>query len=129
MRAKIFLAAALCAIPLGAFAQSPSTSAAREIARLDREYSNLSVAKKNAGRQCRIFRGRRHRLRANCRDWKKYWVCRSDFPGTLSFLPVSDGVPFCLALKPGLWQKRKHDAVFHGRQRAQQADYTDFICL
>jgi len=45
MKAKIFLAAALCAIPLGAFAQSPSTSAAREIARLDREYSNLSVAK------------------------------------------------------------------------------------
>jgi len=35
MKAKIFLAAALCAIPLGAFAQSPSTSAAREIARLD----------------------------------------------------------------------------------------------
>ena len=45
MRAKIFLAAALCAIPLGAFAQSPNTSAAREIARIDREYSNLSVAK------------------------------------------------------------------------------------
>ena len=45
MRAKIFLAAALCAIPLGAFAQSPSTSAAREIARIDSEYSNLSVAK------------------------------------------------------------------------------------
>jgi len=45
MKAKIFFAAALCAIPLGAFAQSPSTSAAREIARLDREYSNLSVAK------------------------------------------------------------------------------------
>jgi len=55
-------------------------------------------------------------------------------PGSLSpvsrdFPPVSDSVPFCLALEAGLWQKRKHDAVFHGRQPAQQADYTEFICL
>jgi len=50
-------------------------------------------------------------------------------PGLSSFSPVSDSVPFYLALEAGLWQKRKHDAVFHGRQRAQQADYTDFICL
>ena len=45
MRAKNFLAAAVCAVPLGAFAQPPNTSTAREIARLDSEYSNLSVAK------------------------------------------------------------------------------------
>jgi hypothetical protein len=45
MRAKIFLAVAFCGAPLGDFAQSPSTSAVREIARLAREYSNLSVAK------------------------------------------------------------------------------------
>jgi hypothetical protein len=45
MRAKIFLATALCAIPLGAFAQPPNTSAVREIARIDGEYSDLSVAK------------------------------------------------------------------------------------
>jgi len=50
-------------------------------------------------------------------------------PVSRHFPPVSDSVPFYLALEAGLWQKRKHDAVFHGRQPAQQADYTDFICL
>jgi hypothetical protein len=43
--AKIFLATALCAVLLGAFAQPPNTLPAREIARIDGEYSNLSVAK------------------------------------------------------------------------------------
>jgi hypothetical protein len=35
MRPKIFLAAAFCAIPLVVFAQSPDTSAAREIVSTD----------------------------------------------------------------------------------------------
>jgi hypothetical protein len=139
MGAKIFLAAALNAVPLGAFAQPPNTSAVREIARIDGEYSDLSVAKGMPAASVEYFAAS--------------FVINATFnpqPTTLNYLPpsllcppqrgsltpvsrhfrpVSDGVPFCLALKPGLWQKRKHDAVFHGRQRAQQADYTDFICL
>ena len=129
MRAKIFLAAALCAIPLGAFAQPPNTSAAREIARIDREYSNLSVAKGMPAASVEYFAEDGIAFAPTAVTGKKYWASRSDFPGTLSFLPVSDSVAFCLALEAGLWQKRKHDAVFHGRQPAQQADYTDFICL
>ena len=45
MAGKVFLVAAVGALRLNALAQSPDTSAAREIARIDREYSDLSVAK------------------------------------------------------------------------------------
>ena len=92
MRAKIFLAAALCAIPLGAFAQSPNTSAAREIARIDREYSNLSVAKGMPAASVEYFAEDGIAFAPTAVTGKKYWASRSDFPGTLSFLPVSDSV-------------------------------------
>ena len=42
---KVFLIGALCSLSLSALAQSADTLAAREIARIDREYSDLSVAK------------------------------------------------------------------------------------
>ncbi len=110
MRAKNFLAAAVCAIPLGAFAQPPSTSTAREIARLDSEYSNLSVAKGMTAASVEYFAEDGIAFASTAVTRKNIWACRSDFPGTLPFPPVSGSVPFCLALEAGLWQKRKHDA-------------------
>src|SRR5207237_9861150 len=45
MTEKLFFAGAICAISLQALAQSADSSAAREIAKIDGEYSNLSIAK------------------------------------------------------------------------------------
>ena len=88
MKAKIFLAAALCAIPLGAFAQSPSTSVAREIARLDREYSNLSVAKGMPAANVEYFAEDGIAFAPTAVTGKKYWASRTDFAGTLIWQPI-----------------------------------------
>jgi hypothetical protein len=62
---KFIPVGAICVISLKAFAQSADPSAAREIAKIDGEYSNLSVAKgmprdqstgKNTGPGAPIFR-------------------------------------------------------------------------
>jgi hypothetical protein len=42
MTPNFFLAAAIRAIPLGAFAQSSGTSAAQEIASIDNQYSSVA---------------------------------------------------------------------------------------
>ena len=82
MRAKIFLAA-ICAIPLGVFAQSPDTSAAREIARIDSEYSNLSVAKGMPAASVEYFAADGIAFAPTAVNGKKFWASRTDFPGTL----------------------------------------------
>src|SRR6266550_2546316 len=84
IRAKIFLATALCAVPLGAFAQPPNTSAAREIARIDGEYSNLSVAKGMPAASVEYFAEDGVAFAPTAVTGKKYWASRTDFPGTLS---------------------------------------------
>ena len=88
MRAKIFLAAALCAIPLGAFAQSPNTSPAREIARIDGEYSDLSVAKGMPAASVEYFAEDGIAFAPTAVTGKKYWASRTDFPGTLIWQPI-----------------------------------------
>ena len=130
MRAKIFLATALYAVPLGAFAQPPNTSAVREIARIDGEYSDLSVAKGMPAASVEYFAENGIAFAPTAVTGKNIGPAAPIFPAH-SHVPCfrQRAVPFCLALEAGLWQKRKHDAVFHGRQPAQQADYTDFICL
>jgi ketosteroid isomerase-like protein len=88
MRAKNFLAAALCAIPLGAFAQPPNTSAAREIARIDGEYSDLSVAKGMPAASVEYFAEDGIAFAPTAVTGKKYWASRTDFPGTLIWQPI-----------------------------------------
>jgi len=88
MRAKIFLAAAFCAIPLGAFARPPNTSAAREIARIDGEYSNPSVAKGMPAASVEYFAEDGIAFAPTAVTGKKYWASRTDFPGTLIWQPI-----------------------------------------
>ena len=88
MRAKIFLAAAFCAIPLGVFAQSPDTSAAREIARIDSEYSNLSVAKGMPAASVEYFAEDGIAFAPTAVNGKNFWASRTDFPGTLIWQPI-----------------------------------------
>jgi hypothetical protein len=88
MRPKIFLAAAICAIPLGAFAQSPGTLAAREIASIDNEYSNLSVAKGMPAASAEYFAEDGIAFAPTAVNGKKYWASRTNFPGTLIWQPV-----------------------------------------
>jgi ketosteroid isomerase-like protein len=88
MRPKNFLAAAICAIALGAFAQSPGTLAAREIASVDNEYSNLSVAKGMPAASVEYFAEDGIAFAPSAVNGKKYWASRTNFPGTLIWQPV-----------------------------------------
>jgi ketosteroid isomerase-like protein len=106
MRAKIFLAAAFCAIPLGAFARPPNTSAAREIARIDGEYSNLSVAKGMPAASVEYFAENGIAFAPTAVTGKKYWASRTDFPGTLIWQAIFAFAAAAgdLGYTTGLWE-------------------------
>jgi ketosteroid isomerase-like protein len=88
MIARIFLAGVICAIPPGAFAQSPDTSAAREIARIDNEYSAISVAKGMPTASVEYFAEDGTAFAPTAVNGRKYWGSRTNFPGTLIWQPV-----------------------------------------
>ena len=69
--------------PLDVFAQSPDTSAAREIARVDNEYSDLSVAKGMPAASVQYFAEDGIAFVPNVVDGKKYWARYTNFSGTL----------------------------------------------
>jgi len=79
--AKIFLATALCAVRLGAFAQPPNTLPAREIARIDGEYSNLSVAKGMPAASVEYFAENGIAFAPTAVTGKKYWASRAKSAG------------------------------------------------
>jgi ketosteroid isomerase-like protein len=109
MRAKIFLAAAFCAIPLGASAQSPDTSAAREIARIDNEYSTLSMAKGMPAASVEYFAADGIAFAPTAVNGKKFWTSRTDFPGTLIWQPIFAfaGAAGDLGFTTGPWELKK----------------------
>jgi ketosteroid isomerase-like protein len=85
---KVFLVAAIWASSFSAFAQSPNTSAAQEIARIDSEYSNLSVAKGMPAASVDYFAENGIAFTPTAVNGKKYWAGRTDFPGTLIWQPI-----------------------------------------
>jgi ketosteroid isomerase-like protein len=80
------LLAAICAT--NAFAQSPDTSAAREIAQIDSEYSNLSVAKGMPAASVEYFAEDGIAFNPTAVNGKKFWASRTSFPGTLIWQPI-----------------------------------------
>src|SRR3984893_16728174 len=88
MTQKIFLAGAICALSLSALAQSADTSAAREIAKIDSEYSNLSVAKGMRAASVEYFADDGIAFAPGAENGKKYWAGRTDFPGMLIWQPI-----------------------------------------
>jgi len=112
VRAKISLAVAFCAIPIGAFAQSADTSAAWEIARLDSEYSNLSVAKGMPAASVEYFAEDGIAFTPTAVNGRKYWASRTDFPGTLIWQPIFAfaGAAGDLGVTTGPWELKKGNA-------------------
>ena len=109
MRAKTFLAAAFCAIPLTVFSQSPDTSAAREIAGIDSEYSNLSVAKGMPAASVEYFAEDGIAFAPTAVNGKKYWASRTNFPRTLIWQPIFafTGAAGDLGVTTGPWELKK----------------------
>src|SRR5947207_4791019 len=85
---KLFLAVATCAASLSAIAQSPDASAAREIAKIDGEYSNLSMAKGMPAASVEYFAEDGIAFAPGAVTGKKYWAGRTDFPATLIWQPI-----------------------------------------
>jgi ketosteroid isomerase-like protein len=110
MVGKVFLVAAVCAISSSVLAQSPDTSAAREIARIDREYSDLSVAKGMPAASVEYFAEDGVAFAPKAVSGKKYWASRTDFPGTLIWQPI---FAFAgtgeLGYTTGVWELKKGD--------------------
>jgi len=88
MRVFQLSASAICAIRLSAIAQSPDSSAAREIAKIDGEYSSLSVAKGMPAASVEYFANDGVAFSPGPVDGKKYWAGRSNFPGLLIWQPI-----------------------------------------
>lgn len=106
---KVFLIAVPCTLSLSALAQSANTLAAREIAGIDREYSELSVAKGMQAARVEYFAQDGVAFAPTAVNGKKYWASRSDFPGTLIWQPifafVSGGGQ--LGYTTGVWELKK----------------------
>src|SRR5438477_3070327 len=85
---KFILAGAICVISLKTFAQSADPSAAREIAKIDGEYSNLSVAKGMPAASVEYFANDGVAFAPGQLNGKKYWAGRTEFPGMLMWQPI-----------------------------------------
>jgi ketosteroid isomerase-like protein len=109
MTQKIFLAGAICAVSLSALAQSADTSAAREIAKIDSEYSNLSVAKGRPAASIEYFADDGVAFAPAAVNGKKYWAGRTDFPGTLIWQPIFAFAAGAgdLGYSTGVWELKK----------------------
>src|SRR5205814_5136872 len=88
VKQKLFLAGAVCTVSLSALAQLADPSAAREIAKIDGEYSSLSVAKGMPAASVEYFAEHGVAFAPGAVNGKKYWAGRSHFPGTLFWQPI-----------------------------------------
>jgi len=90
-------------------AQSGNTSVAREIARIDHEYSDLSVAKGMPAASVEYFAEDGVAFGPTAVNGKKYWASRSDFPGTLIWQPIFAFVSVAgeLGYTTGVWELKK----------------------
>jgi ketosteroid isomerase-like protein len=108
---KLFLAVAICAASLSAIAQSPDASAAREIAKIDGEYSNLSMAKGMPAASVEYFAEDGIAFAPGAVNGKKYWAGRTDFPGTLIWQPIFAFAAGAadLGYTTGMWELKKEN--------------------
>jgi ketosteroid isomerase-like protein len=107
---RIFLLlCAICALSLSALAQSADPSAAREIAKIDGEYSNLSVAKGMPAASVEYFADDGVAFAPAAVNGKKYWAGRTDFPGTLIWQPIFAFAAGAgdLGYTTGVWELKK----------------------
>jgi ketosteroid isomerase-like protein len=104
-----FLVAAICAISLSASAQSPDASPARDIARIDSEYSAVSVAKGMPAASVEYFAEDGIAFAPAAVNGKKYWAGRANFPGTLIWQPIFAfaGAAGDLGFTTGPWELKK----------------------
>ena len=109
MTPKLFFTGAICAISLSALAQPSDTSAAREIAKIDSEYSNLSVAKGMPAASVEYFADDGVAFAPAAVNGKKYWAGRTDFPGTLIWQPIFAFAAGAgdLGYSTGVWELKK----------------------
>ena len=96
-------------LSLSVLAQSADTSAAREIARIDREYPDLSVAKGMPAASMKYFAEDGVAFAPTAVNGKKYWASRTDFPGTLIWQPIFAFVSGAgeLGYTTGVWELKK----------------------
>jgi ketosteroid isomerase-like protein len=106
---KLFLAGTICAISLEALAQPADPSAAREIAKIDGEYSNLSVAKGMPAASVEYFAEDGVAFAPRAVNGKKYWAERTNFPGTLIWQPIFAFAASAadLGYTTGIWELKK----------------------
>src|SRR5436305_7591853 len=106
---KLFLAGAICAISLKALAQPADPSAAREIAKIDGEYSSLSVAKGMPAASVEYFAKHGVAFAPGPVEGKKYWAGRTNFPGTLIWQPIFAFAAGAadLGYTTGIWELKK----------------------
>ena len=108
---KLFLAVAICAASLSAIAQSPDASAAREIAKIDGEYSNLSIAKGMPAASVEYFAEDGIAFAPGAVNGKKYWAGRTSFPGLLIWQPIFAFAAGAadLSYTTGIWELKKRN--------------------
>jgi hypothetical protein len=108
---KLFLAVAICPASLSAIAQSPDASAAREIAKIDGEYSNLSIAKGMPAASVEYFADGGIAFAPSAVNGKTYWAGRTDFPGTLIWQPIFAFAAGAadLGYTTGMWELKKEN--------------------
>src|SRR6266699_727971 len=106
---KLFLAGGICAISLKALAQPADPSAAREIAKIDGEYSSLSVAKRMPEASVEYFAEHGVAFAPGPVEGKKYWAGRTNFPGTLIWQPIFAFAAGAadLGYTTGIWELKK----------------------
>jgi ketosteroid isomerase-like protein len=109
MKQKFFSAGAISALSLSALAQSADPSAARQIAKVDSEYSDLSVAKGMPAASVEYFADDGVAFAPAAVNGKKYWAGRTDFPGTLIWQPIFAFAAGAgdLGYTTGVWELKK----------------------
>ena len=119
MRVFQLSASAICAISLSALAQSADASAAREIAKIDGEYSNLSMAKGMPAASVEYFAEDGIAFAPGAVNGKKYWAGRTDFPGTLIWQPIFAFAAGAadLGYTTGMWELKKRERTAFTRFR------------
>ena len=108
---KFILAGAICVISLKTFAQSADLSAAREIAKIDGEYSNLSIAKGMPAASVEYFANDGVAFAPGPVNGKKYWAGRTDFSGLLIWQPIFAFAAGAadLGYTTGMWELKKRN--------------------
>jgi ketosteroid isomerase-like protein len=108
---KLFLGVAICSASVSATAQSPDASAAREIAKIDGEYSDLSIAKGMPAASVEYFAEDGIAFAPSAVNGKKYWAGRTDFPGLLIWQPIFAFAAGAadLGYTTGIWELKKRN--------------------